>query len=75
MHVGDGHKMDTDFLKTSLLDIVIPEDTTTELSELLGSHLSGPSDSARLLPLKERDILFFGTQIFLTVEECRLTHS
>ena len=74
MHVDDGHKIDADFQKTSLLDTVIPEDTTTELSKLLESHLDGPNDSTRLLPLKERDLLFFGTQDLLTVQECCLTH-
>ncbi|KAI1615985.1 TRAPP trafficking subunit Trs65-domain-containing protein [Exophiala viscosa] len=55
--------MDADFMKTSLLDTVIPEDTTTELSKLLESHLNGSNDFTRLLPLKERDTLFFDERL------------
>lgn len=66
--------MEADLVRASFLDTIIPEDATTELSTLLESHLNGPNDSARLLPLKERDLLFFGTHIIPKVQECRLTH-
>ncbi len=52
--------MDADAVRASSLDIIIPEDTTTDLSELLATHSDVPDGPGHLLALKERDILFFG---------------
>jgi len=51
--------MDADAVRASSLDIIIPEDTTTDLSELLATHSDVPDGPGHLLALKERDILFF----------------
>lgn len=53
--------MEADFLKTSLLDTIIPDDTTTSLPDLLERYADVPEDSNRLLAVQERNILFFGT--------------
>ncbi|KIW99710.1 uncharacterized protein Z518_11123 [Rhinocladiella mackenziei CBS 650.93] len=55
--------METSFFKTSLLDAIIPNDTDTELSDLLESNGDLPGDSTRLLAIKERDILFFDERL------------
>jgi hypothetical protein len=52
--------MDADAVRASLLDVIIPEDTTTDLSELLETHSDVPDEASHLLALKEREILFFG---------------
>lgn len=54
--------MDPEALKASLLDVVVPQDTTTDLSELLEIYSETTSDTDRLVTIKERDTLFFGEQ-------------
>lgn len=52
--------MDTDFFRAAVLDIIVPEDTTAELAHLLERGTDNIEDPNRLLPVKERDFLFFG---------------
>lgn len=52
--------MDSEFLKASLLDVLIPADTVTESSALLERSVGVSKDFGRLLAIEERDILFIG---------------
>ncbi|KIW36963.1 uncharacterized protein PV06_10862 [Exophiala oligosperma] len=55
--------METEALKASLLDVVVPQDTTTDLTELLEIYSETPNDTDRLVSLKERDTLFFDEKL------------
>ena len=52
--------MDAEFFKAAVLDAIIPDDTTAELAQLLDNDVDLADDPNRLLPIKERDLLFFG---------------
>ena len=52
--------MDTDFFRAAVLDVIVPEDTTAELANILEDGTDNVEDHNRLLPVKERDFLFFG---------------
>ena len=52
--------MEAEFLKSALVDAIIPEDTVTEVSELLQAGVEAQSDASRLLDVNERELLFFG---------------
>lgn len=52
--------MDTEFFKAAVLDAIIPDNTTAELAQLLVHDVDLADDPNRLLPIKERDLLFFG---------------
>lgn len=53
--------MEADYFKAALLDVIIPQNTTAELAELLQDDDEAHDDtSSRLLPIKERDFLLFG---------------
>ncbi|KAK5360547.1 hypothetical protein LTR20_002488 [Exophiala xenobiotica] len=65
--------MDADAVRASLLDVIIPEDTTTDLSELLETHSDVPDEASHLLALKERDILFFDEKL-RTLAVLKLPH-
>lgn len=53
--------MEADYFKAAILDVIIPQNTTAELAELLQDDDEAHDDiSSRLLPIKERDFLLFG---------------
>ena len=54
-------RMEVDFFKSALVDAVIPEDTVAEVSEILQAAAEQEPGSHRLLAVKERELLFFGT--------------
>lgn len=54
--------MEVEYFKAAILDALIPEDTTAELAELLEDSTDVQDDSSRLLPIKEREFLLFGTK-------------
>ncbi|EHY56233.1 hypothetical protein ABEF92_006032 [Exophiala dermatitidis] len=66
--------MDSEFLKASLLDVLIPADTVTESSALLERSVGVSKDFGRLLAIEERDILFIDerlkTFVVLRVPAC-----
>ncbi|KIW12801.1 hypothetical protein PV08_07988 [Exophiala spinifera] len=55
--------MDPEALKASLLDVVVPQDTTTDLAELLETYSETTNDTGRLVTIKERDTLFFDEKL------------
>ncbi|KAJ9602097.1 hypothetical protein H2200_013457 [Cladophialophora chaetospira] len=55
--------MEVDFFKSALVDAIIPEDTVTDVSEILQDAAELPSDNHRLLAVKERDLLFFDEKL------------
>jgi hypothetical protein len=53
--------MDTDFFKSAIADAVIPANTVAEVSEIVRDAAELESEKNRILPIKDRDFLFFGT--------------
>ncbi len=60
------HKMEADILKSALVDAIIPDDTVTEISEMLQAAAELQPEPPRLLAVKERDLLFFGASMLRT---------
>ncbi|KIV88430.1 hypothetical protein PV10_08115 [Exophiala mesophila] len=55
--------MDTDFFRAAVLDVIVPEDTTAELATILEDGADNVEEPNRLLPIKERDYLFFDERL------------
>ncbi|EXJ77337.1 hypothetical protein A1O3_09563 [Capronia epimyces CBS 606.96] len=66
--------MESEFFKASLLDAVIPDDTVTGVSQLVGADGEILNDNGRLLTIKEREILFFVDEQLRTYAVLRLPH-
>ena len=56
--------MEMEFFKSALVDAVIPDDTISEVSEILQAAAESQDDSDRILGVKQRELLFFGTPTF-----------
>ena len=52
--------MEVEFFKFALVDAIIPDDTVSEISQLLQAGVEAQNESSRLLAIKERELLFFG---------------
>jgi hypothetical protein len=52
--------METSFFKSALIDAVLPEDTFTDINEVLQAGVEAQGESNRLLAVRERELLFFG---------------
>ncbi|KAL2419689.1 hypothetical protein ABEF95_004457 [Exophiala dermatitidis] len=55
--------MDSEFLKASLLDVLIPADTVTESSTLVERSVGQSKGHGRLLAIEERDVLFIDERL------------
>lgn len=56
--------MEAGFFRSALVEAIIPDDTVTEVSDMLQATAEAQPDTNRLLALKERELLFFGMLIF-----------
>ncbi|OAL30929.1 hypothetical protein AYO20_08514 [Fonsecaea nubica] len=65
--------MEAELFKSALVDAIIPEDTVSEISEILQAGAEAHSDSNQLLAIKERDLLFFDERL-RTLAAIRLPH-
>ncbi|KIW67876.1 hypothetical protein PV04_07091 [Phialophora macrospora] len=55
--------MEEDFFRSALVDAIIPEDTVTEVSEILQAGAEAQTGPNRLLAVKERELLFFDERL------------
>jgi hypothetical protein len=55
--------MEEDFFRSALVDAIIPEDTVTDVSEILQAGAEAQTGPNRLLAVRERELLFFGTRL------------
>ena len=67
--------MEADFFKLASVDAIIPDDTLSEISQILQAAAGSQSNSNRIIAVKERELLFFGTSELQGTTECYLTHS
>ncbi|KIW91041.1 uncharacterized protein Z519_07935 [Cladophialophora bantiana CBS 173.52] len=65
--------MEAELFKLALVDAIIPEDTVTEVSEILQAGAEAQNDSSHLLAIKERELLFFDERL-RTLAVIRLPH-
>ncbi|EXJ71238.1 uncharacterized protein A1O5_05044 [Cladophialophora psammophila CBS 110553] len=55
--------MEAELFKSALVDAIIPEDTVTEVSEILKAGAEAQKDPSHLLAIKERELLFFDERL------------
>ncbi|OCT52324.1 hypothetical protein CLCR_08259 [Cladophialophora carrionii] len=55
--------MEEDFFRSALVDAIIPEDTVTDVSDILQAGAEAQIGPNRLLAVKERELLFFDERL------------
>ncbi|EXJ59265.1 hypothetical protein A1O7_06697 [Cladophialophora yegresii CBS 114405] len=55
--------MEEDFFRSALVDAIIPEDTVTEVADILQAGAEAQISDSRLLAVKERELLFFDERL------------
>jgi len=64
------------FSQAAIVDVCVPAETTTELSDLLHSARNDQSENGNsLLGIRQRELLFFGMSYEYTNRDEVLTHS